>query len=328
MGRGKKRRRRVMVLFMLAAVMVWLGGCAVSKPLGLSSLMTAGSSKPVMNGGNGEKGPQTAGGMENKGDVVIAGNAAGAGSGVINGHLEGDSNGGLEQAQGASSTGTPDRSSGKSDKPDNDHLDKPDQPVTEAKPVKGKGAKLIALTFDDGPDNRYTTAILDILKEKEVKATFFVVGQQVSKNPEVLQRIVDEGHAVGNHTYNHKDLSELNKKQIIEEVNTADAAIKKAVGFTPVMFRAPYGAVSDILKTLLKANNRELIGWTIDTRDWAGTSADNICKMIKNEAKPGGIILMHSFGGKHIKNTVKALPEVIDELEQMGYTLVTADQVA
>lgn len=204
-------------------------------------------------------------------------------------------------------------------------LDKPDKAAPAVKP--GKGEKYIALTFDDGPDQRYTNDILDILKEKEVKATFFVVGQQVKKNPEVLQRIAEEGHAIGNHTYSHKDLSKLNKRQLIEEIKASDAVIKKTVGFTPVMVRAPYGAVSDTLKVVLKANSRELVGWNIDTRDWAGTSAANMSKMIKDEAKPDGIILMHSFGGKNIKNTVQALPGIIDDLLEMGYTLVTADQI-
>ncbi|MDQ8733902.1 polysaccharide deacetylase family protein [Paenibacillus sp. LHD-38] len=206
-----------------------------------------------------------------------------------------------------------------------EELDKPDKMAPAVKP--GKGEKYIALTFDDGPDQRYTNDILDILKEKEVKATFFVVGQQVKKNPEVLQRIAEEGHAIGNHTYNHKDLSKLNKQQMIEEIKTSDAVIKKTIGFTPAMVRAPYGAVSDMLKFVLKANSRELVGWNIDTRDWAGTSAANMSKMIKNEAKPGGIILMHSFGSKNIKNTVQALPGIIDDLVEMDYTLVTADQL-
>ncbi|CAM4424637.1 peptidoglycan/xylan/chitin deacetylase (PgdA/CDA1 family) [Paenibacillus endophyticus] len=213
----------------------------------------------------------------------------------------------------------------KPETPEADQLDKPDQHTPAIKP--GKGEKFIALTFDDGPDQRYTNDILDILKEKGVKATFFVVGQQVKKNPEVLQRIAEEGHSIGNHTYNHKDLSKLNKQQIIEEIKTSDAAIKKAVGYTPVMVRAPYGAVSDTLKVLLKANNRDLISWNIDTRDWAGTSAADMSKMIKKEAKPNGIILMHSFGSKNIKNTVQALPGIIDDLVEMGYTLVTADQM-
>ncbi|WP_245600148.1 polysaccharide deacetylase family protein [Paenibacillus harenae] len=210
--------------------------------------------------------------------------------------------------------------------PDPSNADDPRVPPGAADTKPGKDEKLVALTFDDGPDIRYTTDILDILKEKGVKATFFVVGQQVKKNPEVLKRIVDEGHAIGNHSYNHKDLSKLNKQQILEEMSTNDAIIKDAVGFTPTMFRAPYGAVSDTLKNVLKANNRKLIGWNVDTRDWAGTPPSDMREMIRTETKPGGIILMHSFGGKHIKNTVEALPGIIDDLEEMGYSFVAADQ--
>ncbi|MBD2868929.1 polysaccharide deacetylase family protein [Paenibacillus sp. IB182493] len=207
---------------------------------------------------------------------------------------------------------------------------KPDEPANPQEPPAGEqdGEKLVALTFDDGPDKNYTTAILDILKEKGVTATFFVVGQQVKKNPDVLKRIADEGHAVGNHSYNHKDLSKLNKQQILEEMSTSDAVIEDALGFTPTLFRAPYGAVSDTLKNVLKANKRELIGWSVDTRDWAGTSPADMREMIRKETEPGGIILMHSFGGKNIKHTVEALPGIIDDLAEMGYTFVTADRVA
>jgi peptidoglycan/xylan/chitin deacetylase (PgdA/CDA1 family) len=361
MAKAKRHRRHIFVGVVMAVVMVWISGCSASQSFSLTSLLS-GEKTPVVNAGNVEKGPQTAGGADGEGNVVIVGNGGTEDGGIIHGNIEGKPAGGKETtpptdkpeapatdkpeapatdkpeapetgnpdapATGnpdAPATGKPDAPAGKPGKPVDDKLDKPDQILTDTKP--GKEEKLIALTFDDGPDKRYTTEILDILKEKGVKATFFVVGQQVSKNPEVLQRIVDEGHAVGNHTYHHKDLSKLNKQQIIEEVKTADAAIKKAIGFTPILFRAPYGAVSDTLKVLLKSNNRDLVGWNIDTRDWAGTSSADIRKMIKNEAKPGGIILMHSFGGKHIKNTVQALPGVIDDLVKKGYTLVTVDQI-
>lgn len=203
--------------------------------------------------------------------------------------------------------------------------EEPTKPTPDAeKPDKHK---VIALTFDDGPDTRYTTEILDILKEKGVKATFFVVGTQAAKYPEIMKRIVDEGHAIGNHTNQHKDLSKLSEKGILEEITEADETINEAVGFTPTLFRAPYGAVSDTVKKVLKKMNRELIGWNVDTRDWAGTSVSDMRKMIRNEAKPGGIILMHSFGGKHIKNTVEALPGIIDDLEAMGYSFVKAGKM-
>lgn len=201
---------------------------------------------------------------------------------------------------------------------------------TDLKPDGNEPAepdKVVALTFDDGPDTRYTPAILDILKEKGVKATFFVVGLQVSKSPEVLERIVKEGHSVGNHTLNHKDLSELNKDAILKEINAGDKLIKDAVGFTPVLFRAPYGAVSDTLKDIIDNTGRQMIGWTVDTRDWAGTPIDEMREMIRTETKPGGIILMHSFGGKHIAGTVEALPAIIDDLKEMGYSFATVDEL-
>lgn len=190
-----------------------------------------------------------------------------------------------------------------------------------------KEVQLAALTFDDGPDLKYTTAILDILKEKDVKATFFVVGQQVKKYPEVLKRMVDEGHAIGNHSYHHKDMTKLNEQQIVHEMDTTDVLMKEAVGFTPELFRAPYGAVSSKLKEVLKKHERELVGWTVDTRDWAGTATQDMRALIRKELRPGGIILMHSFGGKHIKNTVEALPDIIDDLKAMEYTLVTVDEL-
>lgn len=219
-----------------------------------------------------------------------------------------------------------------SEKPAGGTSSKPPGSATAEKPGSAgnkpqqTGGK-IALTFDDGPDTRYTTAILDILKEKNVKATFFVVGSQVKKYPDVLKRIVEEGHAIGNHSQNHKDLSKLTKEQIAKEIDLADAAIEDVLGYKPELFRAPYGALSQSLKKTLKEKDRKLVGWTVDTRDWAGTSIKDMRKVISNGSKPNGIILMHSFGGKHIANTVKMLPDVIDDLTKQGYTFVTADEL-
>lgn len=187
--------------------------------------------------------------------------------------------------------------------------------------------KRAALTFDDGPDAKYTTAILDILKEKGVKATFFVVGTQVEKYPEVMKRIKEEGHAIGNHTQAHKNLRELGRSGILQQITQADEAIEAAVGYTPSLFRAPYGAVSDMLIDELEDEDRRLVGWTVDTRDWAGTSIPEMREMIRKETESNGIILMHSFGGKYIRNTVEMLPDIIDDLQELGFTLVTVDQI-
>lgn len=291
MARRMKRYRGWLVTVLLAAAMLWTGGCASSQTLDLSAI--------AVNGGDQETDEvYTDLGLD------LSGGQDEADSGVKPGEVILVQDGGDDDLSG----------------------NVPIEIVPEG-PVESDEQKVIALTFDDGPDKRYTPAILDILKEKGVKATFFVVGLQVSKSPEVLERIVKEGHEIGNHTYNHKDLSKLGKDAILKEINAGDKAIKDAVGFVPVHFRAPYGAVSDTLKEILEKTGRHMIGWNIDTRDWAGTSVADMQQMIRTEAKPGGIILMHSFGGKHIEHTVEALPGIIDDLTEMGYTFASIDEL-
>jgi len=203
-----------------------------------------------------------------------------------------------------------------------------------AKPTAPKGTftmqpeqKLVALTFDDGPDEKYTPAILDILKEKEVKATFFLVGVQVRKYPSMVKRIVDEGHAVGNHSYNHSDLAKLDAAGVKKQIKWTDDLFQQAVGFVPHLVRAPYGSTSSTVKSVLKQGERELIGWTVDTRDWGGESVTKMLANINKNTKPGGVVLMHSFGGKHIKNTVELVPKAIEDLKKQGYTFVTIDEL-
>ncbi|PYI51648.1 polysaccharide deacetylase family protein [Paenibacillus flagellatus] len=205
-------------------------------------------------------------------------------------------------------------------------------PGTPAKPDNvphPTAAKRVALTFDDGPDKKYTPQILDILKKREVKATFFVVGLQVEKCADVLKRIVEEGHAVGNHTYDHANLTERTAAEIAEEIRQTDEAIRKALGTGTDLFRPPYGATNDVVKKTVADSKQELVQWTVDTRDWAGTTPDEIMEKVKSQTKPDGIILMHCFGGKNGKldNTVEALPRVIDYLKDEGYTFVTVPEL-
>ncbi|WP_337101969.1 polysaccharide deacetylase family protein [Paenibacillus sp. YIM B09110] len=287
MTREFKRYKGWLVMLLLVAVMVWGSGCAVSQTLDLTAVAADGEEQKT-DGVYSDLGLDLSG--VKPGEIILVQDE---GSEDLSGNVP------IEIVPEGTATAEPDK----------------------------EEQKVIALTFDDGPDKRYTPAILDILKEKGVKATFFVVGLQVNKSPEVLKRIVKEGHEIGNHTYNHKDLSKLSKDAILKEINDSDKLIKDAVGFTPVLFRAPYGAVSDTLKDIVKNTGRHMIGWNIDTRDWAGTSVADMQEMIRTEAKPGGIILMHSFGGKHIANTVEALPGIIDELTEMGYTFATIDEL-
>jgi len=185
----------------------------------------------------------------------------------------------------------------------------------------------IAITFDDGPDLKYTPQILDILKEKKVKATFFVVGIQVNKYPEVVQRMEDEGHMIGNHSYTHTSFTKLTAEQLKQEIDSTDKKIEEIIGYTPEIVRPPYGAINDEVRANLESYGKEVVIWNIDPRDWDGSSVKAMLDNILTNARDGGNILLHSFGSKHVKNTVELLPTVIDKLEQLGYTFVTIDEL-
>ena len=175
-------------------------------------------------------------------------------------------------------------------------LDKPTAVHVQYQAVPG--SKLVAITLDDGPDNRYTPAILDILKAYKVKATFFTVGTQIKKYPAIMKRIAAEGHCIGNHTYNHPDLTKKDSNAIKNQLKWTDTLIQQTNGFVPHLVRAPYGAVSPLVKQIVSQNDRELIGWTVDTDDWAGISTAAMRVNVNKNTHPGGIILMHSFGSK------------------------------
>lgn len=207
----------------------------------------------------------------------------------------------------------------------------PQEPGTKpADSADGKEPiKRVALTFDDGPDKVYTSKVLDILHEYGVPGTFFLVGTQVEKFPDTAKRIVDEGHSIGNHSWNHADLSKLSAAAIREQISKADEAMKQATGVVPSLFRAPYGAVSKTLKAELNKLGRELVGWTVDPRDWAGTSVAAMRKNVNETVRPDGVILLHSFGGKNgdLTNTLELLPLIIADLHDKGYVFVTIDEL-
>ncbi|WP_245995879.1 polysaccharide deacetylase family protein [Paenibacillus taihuensis] len=203
-------------------------------------------------------------------------------------------------------------------------LQKPTEPAVDYVPKKG--AKLVALTFDDGPDGRFTPEILSILKASKIHATFFTVGIQVNHYGSMMKRIKAEGNEIGNHSYSHKDLSKLDRNQILSQIKQADVLINKQCGYVPRIVRAPYGAVSPLLRTIMKENHRDLIGWSVDTRDWAGSSVATMRANVNKNTHPGGIILMHSFGSK-LDNTVQLLPLIIKDLKNKGYTFVTVSEL-
>lgn len=193
--------------------------------------------------------------------------------------------------------------------------------------------KFVALTFDDGPDSEYTPEILDILKEKDTLATFFLVGKNVEAYPEIAERIVREGHLVGNHTYSHKSLIPLSAKTTVYEIKKAEKAIEKATGVRTTLFRPPRGVYTYFARGFLKDERYTIALWDITAVDWAELAPREIVSNVVNKIKPGSIILLHdsgdliSFRGGNRASTVKALPEIIDKLRAQGYEFVTVEQM-
>ncbi|MCF6410772.1 polysaccharide deacetylase family protein [Pseudalkalibacillus salsuginis] len=183
--------------------------------------------------------------------------------------------------------------------------------------------KRIALTFDDGPENIYTPQILEILRQKGVKATFFVVGERAKKYPEQLRQIYREGHVIGNHTWDHPHLPELTDQQFNENIQSTSAEIEKIIGFKPDLFRPPFGEIEDRQIAMLNKQGYRSIMWTADTKDWTGAPAEEIVSRLKQDASPGVIALQHNYHVAGQFETVKALPQIIDELRAQGYEFVT-----
>ncbi|GGF15152.1 hypothetical protein GCM10010954_12210 [Halobacillus andaensis] len=183
--------------------------------------------------------------------------------------------------------------------------------------------KRIALTFDDGPEDTYTPQILEILQQKDVKATFFVTGERVSEYPERLEQIHKDGHVIGNHTWDHPHLPELTDQQMSKNIKTTNAEIEKITGVKPDLFRPPFGEIEDRQAALLKSQGYRSILWTADSKDWEGLAAEEIVSRVKQDARPGVIALQHNYHASGQFETVKALPQIIDELRAEGYEFVT-----
>lgn len=190
-------------------------------------------------------------------------------------------------------------------------------------------SRQVALTFDDGPDVYFTTQILDILKKEDVKATFFVIGERAQAHPEMVKRIVNEGHVIGNHTWDHPYLPKSTSQKVHYEISKTDEFLDSLLGFHPTIFRPPYGAVSPEIIKETSSLGYSIINWSVDTRDWAGTSPEQIMGYVKKEIYPGGIILQHCAGGKkdNLSNTVKALPVIISTLRSQKYKFVSIPEL-
>jgi peptidoglycan/xylan/chitin deacetylase (PgdA/CDA1 family) len=182
----------------------------------------------------------------------------------------------------------------------------------------------IAMTFDDGPSPETTPRLLEILKQRNIKVTFFMIGQNAQANPAIVQRILAEGHEIGNHSWTHPQLSKLSDDRVTEEITKTQAAIKNACGYTPVLLRPPYGAITARQKEWIeKQFGLSVIIWSVDPFDWKRPGASVIEQRILAGARPGAIILSHDIH----EQTVDAMPATLDALAAKGFKFVTVSQL-
>lgn len=188
-----------------------------------------------------------------------------------------------------------------------------------------KQAPKIALTFDDGP-SPLTPQVLAILQEKKVPATFFVVGLQIKKHPEILRRVAEAGYDVGNHTFSHSFLSQATFQEIARELGQNEDLIKKITGKNSHWFRPPGGLFSSLLLDTAAAKGYNFILWSVDPNDWVQSNSALIEGSVVQETRPGSVILLHDGGGNQL-GTVLALAGIIDNLRAKGYTFVSLDEL-
>lgn len=189
--------------------------------------------------------------------------------------------------------------------------------------------KKVALTFDDGPDTVYTPQIMDVLKKYNVKATFFLIGNRAQLFPDIVKRMVREGHVVGNHSMNHANIAKLNKEKTYQEIKQAEDALYKIIGYRTFLFRSPYGSLNAEQVKQIGDYNYKIIAWNVDSLDWKSLSAEQVQYNILENAKEGSIILQHSSGSveEDLTGSVAALPEVIKILKKEGYKFVTIPEL-
>lgn len=186
-----------------------------------------------------------------------------------------------------------------------------------------KKDKAVSISFDAAWGNEQTPTLLDILKNKGVKATFFLVGFWAEKYPESVKQIADAGHDVGNHSDTHPHLPKLEKSKITAQIDDCNKKIEAAGAPRPTLFRPPYGDYNNNVVEATNELNMHCIQWDVDSLDWKDPTPDDMVKRIKSKIKPGSIILMHNGA----KNTPEALPRIIDEIKAEGYQIVPISEL-
>ena len=195
-----------------------------------------------------------------------------------------------------------------------------------ASSLRGNSPRAIALTFDDGPHPDHTPAILDVLAEEGVQATFFVIGTEVARHPEIARRIVEEGHQIANHSYNHPDYRNLTYQEIRTDVERSQDIIENATGVRPDWVRPPYGLTDASVYSVLGDKDMMIAHWTVDPTDWRIPGARTIRNRVVSHTQPGSVILLHDGGGNRTQ-TVRATRGIIRDLRADDFEFVTVEQL-
>jgi peptidoglycan-N-acetylglucosamine deacetylase len=182
----------------------------------------------------------------------------------------------------------------------------------------------IALTFDDGPSAALTPKLLDLLAAHHIKATFFVIGENVAEHPEIVSRAAREGHEIGNHSWSHPNLGKMSDESVRRQLQQTDDAIKSATGNRPTLMRPPYGSITAREKRWIHDEfGYDIILWDVDPYDWKRPGPAVVRARILKETRPGSIVLSHDIH----PGTIEAMPSTFDELEAKGFKFVTVSEL-
>ncbi len=184
-----------------------------------------------------------------------------------------------------------------------------------------KDKKLVALTFDDGPNSKTTKKLLTELKKRQAKASFFMLGEKVASEPDLVRNIYNEGHSIGSHTYSHKNLNTLTDQEIKDEINKTNELIKSITGSEVKYLRPPYGLFKE---ETLATSNMTFILWNVDTEDWKYKNSKRLTQYLIDHIDDGDIILLHDI----YESTITGVLDAIDILKPLNYEFVSIDELA